>query len=144
MYRTNTHLHVHVMCSKIFPKHVILLLKSFQSYLILIVPHIPPPPPPYLFSLSPPSLTAPAAPLRISVHDIGPTSVRLEWQFSSDNGGAPVIGIRVTFKTLSSTSDSVDIAVSPDQTSALVPGLRDNHQYVFSVQARNRIGKLLC
>ena len=93
-------------------------------------------------SISPPLslfLIAPVAPVEVTVHDIGPTSVRLEWMFG-DDGGAPITGIRVTFITLSESSDFVEVNISSDQTSALVPGLKDNHQYVFSVQARNRIG----
>ena len=73
--------------------------------------------------------------------DIGPTSVRLEWRFG-DNGGAPIIGIHVTFVTLGSDMEFVDIEISPGQTSALIPDLKDSHQYVLSLQAKNRIGKL--
>ena len=94
-----------------------------------------PPLPPSLLIL----LAAPVAPVEVNVHDIGPTSVRLEWMFG-DNGGAPITGIRVTFITLSKNSDFVDFNISSEQTSALVPGLKDNHQYRFSIQARNRIG----
>ena len=101
------------------------------------------PPPPLSLPLTPPSLlvllAAPVAPVEVNVHDIGPTSVRLEWVFG-DDGGAPITGIRVTFITLSPSRDFVDFNISSDQTSALVPGLKDNHQYRFSVQARNRIG----
>jgi hypothetical protein len=63
----------------------------------------------------------------------------LEWAFG-DDGGAPITGIRVTFMTLVPSMDFVEVNISSDQTSALVPGLKDNHQYKFSVQARNRIG----
>ena len=94
-----------------------------------------PPLPPSLFIL----LAAPVAPAEVNVHDIGPTSVRLEWVFG-DDGGAPITGIRVTFITLNPSRDFVDFNISSGQTSALVPGLKDNHQYKFSVQARNRIG----
>ena len=91
----------------------------------------------FIFSL--PFLTAPAAPVEITIHDIGPTSVQLEWRFG-DDGGAPITGIRVTFITLNQSMDFVDVNISSNQTSALIPGLKNNHQYRFSVQAWNRIG----
>ena len=82
----------------------------------------------------------PAAPRQVTVMDIGPTSVRLEWVFG-DDGGAPVTHIHVEFITLNGVSGFVDITIEPGQSSALIEGLKDNYQYQLGLQARNRIGE---
>ena len=82
----------------------------------------------------------PGAPEAVTVMDIGPTSVRLEWRFG-DNGGAAINGIYVTFVTLESATEFVAIDIESEQTSAIVHGLKDNHQYILRLQAKNRIGK---
>lgn len=76
----------------------------------------------------------------VSVMDVGPTSVRLEWRFG-DNGGAVINGIYVTYVTLESETEFVSMDIEPGQTSAIIRGLKDNHQYRLRLQARNRIGK---
>ena len=73
--------------------------------------------------------------------DIGPTSVRLEWTFG-DNGGAPITYISVAAVTLGQDTDFQDMAIESGQTSALISGLKDSHQYVLRLRAKNRIGKL--
>ena len=72
--------------------------------------------------------------------DIGPISVRLEWRFG-DNGGAVIDGISVTFVTLGPETEYVVMDIEPGQTSAVIRGLKDNHQYRLRLQARNRIGE---
>ena len=74
-------------------------------------------------------LTVPAAPLEMTVVDIGPTSVQLEWMFG-DNGGAVENGIHVTFVTLEQEMEVVvNIDIDPGQTSALIEGFMDNTPY---------------
>ena len=83
----------------------------------------------------------PAAPLEMTVVDIGPTSVQLEWMFG-DNGGAVEKGIHVTFVTLEQEMEVVvKIDIGPGQTSALIEGFMDNTPYRVRLQARNRIGE---
>ncbi len=81
------------------------------------------------------------------VLDVGPTSLRVEWPFSSlpqDDGGATIVGIRITALRVHAGELIPEVSETPNLEDGFVilEGLTDSSSYKIMMEFANSIGKI--